>query len=271
MRDENLAGAIPGIEAAAAQGAEVIVLGELFLQGPGNSRWASFYSTRTDGTDDHVAELEALAARMDITLLVGCTTVGSRGFDVYNSALVVTPAGLAAVVDKTHLASFPYAHGLSTEKSFYSPGHDLEPVATPAGRLGVHICYDIFFPEVSRSQALQGSELLINLAAAGEGFEAYWDHLTWARATENGSWYTMCSVVGETAERGYVGRSRIVAPDGELVARARDGVEDVVVCTLDLTRADAMRAQVHMFAERQPQLYETLAMPGAGTEQRRQS
>ncbi|WP_432835250.1 carbon-nitrogen hydrolase family protein [Dactylosporangium sp. CA-092794] len=254
-RDRNLAHAITAIRAAARSGAELVVIGELFLQGPGSSRWAAYYSTRLDGTDPHVHELEKLAAELNVTVLIGCTSYGPA-LDVHNTALVISPgAGLCGTYHKAHLASFPYRHGLSAEQSYYAPGADLTPIAAPIGRLGVHICYDIFFPEAARTQALLGADLLINLAAAGEGFEAYWDHLTWARATENGMWYLMSSVVGDSPERGYFGGSRIIAPDGTTTARAKDTVEDIVTATIDLDAAQQMRSQLHMFSVRQPRLY----------------
>lgn len=258
-RDENLGHAVTMIRAAAAEGAELVVVGELFLQGPGGASWASYYSTRLDGTDEHVRELEKLALELDVTILMGCTSYGSA-LDVHNTALVITPQeGLAGAYHKAHLASFPYLRGVSNEQSYYSPGSDLTPIRTPVGQIGLHICYDIFFPEVARTQALLGADFLVNLAAAGESFEAYWDHLMWARATENGMWYLMSSVVGDSPERGYFGGSRIVAPDGTVVARARDGVEDIVTATIDLAAGQHMRSQVHMFSVRQPRLYEPIA------------
>jgi predicted amidohydrolase len=263
-RDANLAHAITAIREAAADGAELVAIGELFLQGPGGSTWASYYSTRLDGTDEHVRELEKVSAELDVTILMGCTSFGSA-MDVHNSALVITPrAGLAGAYHKAHLASFPYLRGVSNEQSYYSPGQDLSPLATPVGKIGLHICYDIFFPEVARTQALFGADLLVNLAAAGESFEDYWDHLMWARATENGMWYLMSSVVGDSPERGYFGGSRIVAPDGTVVARARDGVEELVTATIDLDAGRHMRSQVHMFSVRQPQLYEPIAQVESG-------
>ncbi len=108
-----------------------------------------------------------------------------------------------------------------------------------------------------------GADLLVNLAAAGEGFEHYWDHLTWARATENGLWYLLCSVVGDSPERGYFGGSRIVAPDGTVVARAKDGVEDIITATIDLGETSRMRSQIHMFSQRQPGIYRVDADPAA--------
>ncbi len=262
-RDSNLSHVTPAIEEAASSGAEVVVVGELFLQGPGNVRWSSFYSTRLDGTDDHVAELERLSRENGITLLMGATTFSPDGFDVYNSALVFTPeAGLTGVYHKSHMASFPYLRGVTREAAHYSPGSNLDPIATPRGRIGVHICYDIFFPEVARTQSLLGADYLINLAAAAESFEGYWEHLMWSRAAENGSWYAMTSVVG-TGDRSYIGGSRIVAPDGTVVARAKDSSEEILIETLDLDLSMAMRSQVHMFAVRNPALYEPISRPKA--------
>lgn len=261
-RDTNLARALPGIRQAASSGAKLITVGELFLQGPGSREWGARYATEPSLDDPHVAELAKLAAELDVTIAMGCIARGAfASGDAYNSALVVAPAGLAGVFRKCHLANFPYEQGVSNELSFYSAGTDLAPIDTPAGRLGVHICYDIFFPEVARAQALSGAEYLVNLAAAGETFEHYWDHLCWARAVENGSWYLLCSVVGGSSERAYFGGSRIVAPDGEVVARARDYEEDVLVADIDLERSWRMRSGTHLFSARQPSAYAAITQP----------
>jgi len=254
-RDTNLAHVTPAIKEAAGSGAQVVVVGELFLQGPGNVQWSSFYSTRLDGTDDHVQELERLSAESGVTLLIGATTFAPGGYDVYNSALVFTPEdGLTSVYHKAHMASFPYLRGVTSEASYYSAGDNLDPIRTPGGNIGVHICYDIYFPEVARTQALLGADYLLNLAAAAESFEGYWDHLMWARAAENGSWYAMTSVVGQ-GDRTYIGGSRIVAPDGDVVARAKDSREEILIQEIDLDRALSMRSQIHMYTVRKPELY----------------
>lgn len=261
-RDTNLARVIPAIRQAAGSGAKLIAIGELFLQGPGSREWGARYATEPAASDPHVAELVRLAAELDVTIAMGCIARGPwPSGDVFNSALVLTPDGLAGVFRKCHLANFSYREGVSNELSFYSAGDDLTPIATPAGRIGLHICYDIFFPEVARTQALAGAEYMLNLAAAGESFEAYWDHLCWARAAENGSWYLLCSVVGGSTERAYFGGSRILAPDGEVIARAKDYEEDILVADIDLERSWRMRAGTHLFSTRQPAAYAAIAQP----------
>lgn len=267
-RDHNLEHVLPMIREAAASGAKLVAVGELFLQGPGSGEWGARYATVADRSDRHVAELMRVAVDLDLTIVMGCIARGPwQSGDVFNAALAVTPDGGVGFYAKMHLANFPWRAGVSNELSFYSAGSDARPMQTPAGLIGVHVCYDIFFPEVSRVQALSGAQYLLNLAATGEGFEPYWDHLCWARAAENGLWYLMCSVVGSSKERdtfgrsGVFGGSRIVAPDGEVILRARDYEEDILVADIDLERSWRMRSETHFLSVRQPDAYRAISEP----------
>lgn len=262
-RDANLARALPAIRQAAADGAKLVTLGELWLQGAGSMPWATRYASVLDGTDDHVGELSALATELGVRIAFGCVTRGAASpGDVYNSAVVVEPGrGVTGVYRKSHLANWPYARGVSDEYTCYSPGRAIDLRAVGDVRVGLHICYDIYFPEVSRAQTLLGADFLLNLAAAAKSFEAYWDNLTWARAVENASWYLMCSVTGDTPERGYIGGTRAVAPDGDTVARIDHSEEGVLVVDVDLDRSQYMRGDMHVFQTRQPELYAPIVAP----------
>ena len=195
---------------------------------------------------------------------MGMATFGaSMPGDVYNSTVVVCPGGLAGVYRKSHVAAFPYNSGeameVSMERCFYSPGKELPVFDTPVGRIGVHICYDMSFPEVARVQTLKGADILINTSGSAGGFEEYWDHVAWTRAVENLTWYAVCSVVG--VQRGTVlfGGSRVIDPGGVVTAAAKHNVEDYVVCDVDLDRARSVRATSHTLSIRQPDLYTPIA------------
>src|SRR5262249_61788949 len=123
------------------------------------------------------------------------------------------------------VAASRYGGGVPGERRFPWPGRALPVWATPAGRLGVHICYDMSFPEVARVQTLAGADLLVNTSGSAAGFEEYWDHLTFARAVENLTWYVVCSVVGVQRDTVLFGGSRIVDPGGVTVAAAKHGGE----------------------------------------------
>jgi beta-ureidopropionase len=163
---------------------------------------------------------------------------------------------------KTHVAGFTYGEGVAMERCFYSPGKDLPVFDTPLGRIGVHICYDSSFPEVARVQALKGAELLVNTSASAAGFEEFWEHALFMRAAENATWYVVCSVVGkQRGETVLFGGSRVVDPNGKVVAAAKYHEEDMLIVDIDLALTRQNRVQSHVFSTRQPELYASIVHP----------
>jgi predicted amidohydrolase len=259
-REDNLERALKAIRDVARDGVELVVFGEMYLSGYRTDEWLHKWATTVDPPDEHVQALIEEAKANNVHVLMGAGTFG--GFipgDVYNSTLVVGPDGLIGVYRKTHVAAFPYSKGISMERCFYSPGKDLPVFDTPLGRIGVHICYDISFPEVSRVQALKGAEILINTSASAAGFEEFWDHALYVRAAENATWYAVCSVVGEQRGDILFGGSRIVDPSGGVVAAAKYHEEEVLCADIDLSLTRRSRASFHTFSTRQPQLYTPIA------------
>ena len=259
-RDANTGRAVDAIESLRGRDVDLVVFGELFLSGYRTDALLARYATVVGPSDDHVAALTAACAVGRLHVLVGAATLGGRvPGDVYNSALLIGPDGLAGIYRKTHVAAFPNATGVSMERAFYSPGRELPVFELPFGTLGAHICYDMAFPEVARVQTLLGAEALVNVAAAAKGYEQSWEHMPYVRAVENGVWYLVCSVVGEQREDEMVGGSCIVDPTGATVARAKLGDEDVVVADVDLSLSRGTRATRHMLSNRQPALYAPIA------------
>lgn len=255
-RADNLDRAIESIGVAVSKGAQMVVFGEMYLSGYRTDEWLHKWATQVDTPDDHVQELISVAKANDIHILMGAGTFGHfMPGDVYNSTLVIGPGGLIGVYRKTHVAAFPHGDHVSKERSFYSPGRELPVFDTALGRIGVHICYDITFPEVARVQTLKGAELLINTSASAAGFEEFWDHALFTRAAENATWYAVCSVVGQQRGDTLFGGSRIVDPTGKVVAAGKYNEEDLVIADIDLSRARDVRASMHTFSTRQPGLY----------------
>jgi predicted amidohydrolase len=259
-RDDNLARALAAIDTVARQGAELIIFGEMYLSGYRTDEWLYKWATVLEPPDTHVQALMETAKRKNVHILMGVGTFGNFiPGDVYNSTLFIGPDGLIGVYRKTHVAGFAYSEGIATERCFYSPGKELPVFDTPRGRIGVHICYDITFPEVSRVQALKGAELLVNTSASAAGFEEFWEHALFMRAAENKTWYIVCSVVG--TQRGTVlfGGSRVVDPNSKVVAAAKFHEEDTLLVDIDLDLARHSRVQSHAFSIRQPELYAPIA------------
>lgn len=263
-RDDNLERALKTIDRAAGDGANLIAFGELYLSGYRTDEWLHKWATTIRPPDRHVQTLVDAATKHNMVILMGAGTFGEfMPGDVYNSTLIVCPGGSVDVYRKSHVAAFPYSEGVSLERCFYSPGKDLPVFETAVGRIGIHICYDMSFPEVARVQTLKGAEVLINTSGSAAGFEEYWDHMAYARAVENLTWYVVCSVVGVQRDTVLFGGSRVIDPSGVTVAKAKYNEEDYVVADLDLDRARSARSTSHTLSTRQPALYAAIAEAAA--------
>jgi predicted amidohydrolase len=263
-RDENLERAVDAIRTAADEGARLVVFGEMYLSGYRTDEWLHKWASNADATDRHVAALIKEAKERNVHIIMGAGTFGSRiPGDIYDTALLIGPPGFIGAYRKIHVAAFPHDKGLSMERCFYSPGRELQVFDTEIGRLGIHICFDMHFPEVPRVQALKGADILINVSAGADGFQEYWDHFSYIRAVENASWYLVCSVVGEQRGDRIFGGSRILDPTGTLVAAAINDEEDILIGDVDLLVSRNVRTQAHTFALRQPSAYSAIVAPRA--------
>lgn len=261
-RDLNMDRALARIHDAVAEGANLVVFGEMYLSGYRTDEWLHKWATVIDPPDSHVQALIRAAREEKVHIIMGMGTFGSVvPGDVYNTALLVGPDGVVGAYRKTHIGAFPYSEGICMERCFYSPGKDLPVFDTPLGKLGIHICYDMSFPEVARVQALKGADLLINVSASAGGFEEYWDHALFMRAAENSSWYMVCSVVGMQRGDRLFGGSRVVDPSGNVIAAGKFDEEDLVIADIDLSRMRTERSKQHIFSTRQPEIYRLVADP----------
>lgn len=177
------------------------------------------------------------------------------GDTLYNSAVLLTPEGAVHVYRKTHL---PFI-GLDR---FVTAGDSLGLFDTSLGKLGLAICYEWRFPEVARSLALQGADLLLGLSNWPGGALVIPTVLVPARAVENRVWIVSSNRVGLERGNRFIGRSAIIAPDGRPAA-ALDDVEDgVAVASLDLDLAANKHLakipgayEIDLWQDRRPALY----------------
>lgn len=126
--------------------------------------------------------MRAVAAETGRWVLYGFPRADTerRGL-VYNSAALVAPGGDIQIYDKRQLATFgPFEDGLH-----FTPGRHSGLMETPWGRIGVSICYDLFFPELHKTMALGGADLLLNISASPSTSRRFFEALFPARAIEN--------------------------------------------------------------------------------------
>jgi len=224
-----------------ADGAELVVAPELVTSGYDLdvlARRGWELAEPLDGpTAGRVAEL---ATQTGATLVFGML---ERDGDVlYDTAVVATPDGRLVPYRKSHL--YP------TESELFAAGTELVVAPTPAGRLGMMICFEHAFPDVATALALRDAQILVIPSAVPFGYEHLLTLRTRARAQDNQVFAVGCNLAGN----GFCGRSLVADPRGEVLAEA--GTEETVLrAVLDLAAIDREREREPALRLRQPDLY----------------
>lgn len=196
--------------------------------------------------------MDALAAKHGLWLVYTVNELNADG-NPFNTVVLTGSDGVKrGAYRKVHLFDTDFTR----ESDRMAAGSDLFcPVDTPFGKIGLSICYDLRFPEVARTAALQGCQLLINPAAWVDGrLKAdQWKTLLAARAIENEMFVAGVSRV----DAGYIGQSAIFAPDG--VCLAAGGAEEALVTAeIDFVQIERIRERMPVLDHRKPQLYAAL-------------
>ncbi len=263
----NIATADRLVREAAAQGARIVLIPELF-EGPYFCKdQLPEHLDRAQPLDANptVAHFAVLAAELDVVLPL--SVYERAGQARFNTVVVVDADGSTlGHYRKSHIPDGPGY----TEKYYFSPGDTgFRTWETRHGTIGVGICWDQWFPEAARSMALLGAEVLLYPTAIGsEPPDPEWDSSGhWQRVMQGHAGANLVPVVaanrvghevGETTEITFYGSSFITDSTGERLAEAgRDG-EAVLVQTFDRDELASMRASWGLFRDRRPDLYAPL-------------
>lgn len=247
----NLARALEVAEEAGRRHVDLLVFPEEFMiRRPADGTIAPAESAQTlDGP--FLQGVTRAAVEHGLHLVMGMSErAPGEAYRAYNTAVLLSPTGeRLAVYRKAHL--YDSFNGRESERIV--PGDAQPPVvATPLGRIGLQICYDIRFPEWSRILALRGAEILVVPTSwvSGPMKEEHWITLVRARAIENTCWVVAAGQI--RPER--IGRSLVVDPMGVVVA---DGGEEpgLVIAEVDLDRVRRVREKLRTLAHRRPDLY----------------
>jgi N-carbamoylputrescine amidase len=268
-KDVNVRNAIRLVREAAAGGARIICLTELFstMYFCVETRWEYFdWAEPIPGpTIDRMAEV----ARETGTVLIAPIFERAPDGLFYNAAAVIDPDG--RVIGQYRKSSIPLmdvarsSEPRGNEKFYFEPGDLGFPVfPTPFGRIGILICYDRHFPEAARVLGLDGAEIVF-VPTATTGMTRYlWDLELRAHAVTN--IYYVCGVnkvgvdVGGSA-RNHFGSSLIINPRGEILAQASDTREEIVTADVDLSVIPELRALWGYYRDRRPEMYGPVVEP----------
>ena len=242
-----LAQAEPLVRKAAAAGAKLIATPEAtnILQ---RDRSKLFEAVRPLEEDECVAGLRALARELGVWILIGSALVRRDDGQLANrSTLVGADGEVKATYDKIHMFDVDLPTGeRHRESALYTPGERSTVAETPWAKIGLSVCYDVRFAQLYRALAKAGAEILtVPAAFTRPTGEAHWEILLRARAIETGA-FVLAPAQGGFHEdgRGTWGRSTIVGPWGEILAKAEDDEPQVIIADLDLDAVAKARAAI---------------------------
>lgn len=245
--DKNFSHAAELIEQAMGNSPDVILLPETWNTG--------FYPEQrlkdmAQGAAELVkTEIGGLAKRHAVNIIAGSVSDLCNG-NVYNSSLVFDRTGsCTASYRKTHLFS-PMG-----ENRHYSPGNTLCTFELDGVRAGLIICYDIRFPELARSLAMKGVDVLFVVSQWPDVRIPQLHTLAAARAIENQVYVACCNSCGKAGQTQYGGKSLLISPLGETIAQA-GAKEEILTGEFDLACLPNIRSAIPVFKDRGQDIYD---------------
>jgi predicted amidohydrolase len=256
-RAANLAAADRLARAAAAEGAQLIVLPEKWTA-MGTEQQLREAAEPLDGPA--VTWARETARELGVEIVAGSILEQLSGREkLANTSVHVDSTGeIRAVYRKVHMFDVEVGGRVYRESELEQPGEEIVLSQTAGGvGLGLSICYDLRFPELYRILAVRGARIItIPAAFTLATTRDHWETLVRARAIEDQAFVIAANQVGEHPGGQHSGgRSMIVDPWGIVLAQAPD-TEAAILAELDLERQEQIRAKLPSLANRRPGAYE---------------
>jgi predicted amidohydrolase len=254
---ENKKENIARIEEIAAkakdQGVDLVIFPELFLTG--YVIRDQIYELAETIPGPSTRRIEQIAKEKDINIIFGMPELSEKTkATVFNSAVFIGPSGLIGKYRKMYLPT----HSVFEEKRHFRPGYQTAAFDTPIGKIGLCICYDIFFPEVTRLTRLHGAQLIVCISASPAVRRSYFEILTAARALENTAFLAYVNLVGVEDGLQFWGGSRLISPTGDVIMKAKYDEEDFVICEVNYSDIRSAETFIPTLRDLRPELYDEL-------------
>ena len=245
--EENYERAEKFIREAANQGAEIVVLPEMWNTGYALEKLAELADVNGERTK---AFLSSLAKQLGVHIVGGSVSV-KRDDKFYNTMYTFNKDGeLVGEYSKAHLFR------LMDEHLYLEAGSEMNRFALGDIEAAGVICYDIRFPEWLRSHALAGAKVLFVPAQWPTPRIDHWKTLLQARAIENQCFVIAVNRIAQKVEN-FNGQSMIIQPWGEVLWTGADD-EELAIIDVDFSIVDEVRGRIPVYDDRRPELYENV-------------
>lgn len=264
-KKENLKKAFLLAEKALEKGAEILVFPELFSSG---FCYEHFEELAESSPYPTLLELCQFSKTHDCVLIGSILEKAKTEWEYSSNKLLEKKSKKAFQPSNYYnlgfclesgvlVGTYRKTHPFKKENLYFSKGSLIAPLSLRKRKLkiGLEICYELRFPEVSRKLVLDGAELLVTIAAFPNPRKAHWENLVVARALENQIPHLACNRCGNGASSlSYFGASLIVDALGNIKAEAGEK-EALILQTLNLSQKEKVRAEIPIFKDRRQELY----------------
>ena len=275
IQQENLEKAEKIIREAASQGANLILLPELF------DRWYFCQERRYDyygfaqNVDEHPSVLMGKRLAKELNVVLPVSFFEKDGNVLYNSlAFIDADGSLLGVYRKTHIPDDHYYQ----EKFYFTPGNTgFKVFDTAVGKIGAGICWDQWFPETARSLALNGAELIFYPTAIGSepildvDSSGHWQRVMQGHAAANLMPVIAANRIGyedvkpcvengnQSSALRFYGTSFMTDETGDVIEQASRDQEEILIHTYDLDELAETRLTWGLFRDRRPETYKVIS------------
>ena len=254
-KTDNIARGLASLERAARDGAELACYAELAFE------WFHPQRPAGDNVQDLAEPLDGPLVQAfqqkarELGIVVVLNFFERDGERTYDSSPVIDADGsFLGVTRMVHITEYACFH----EQGYYTPGDKGAPVyRTRAGNVGVAICYDRHFPEYMRALAVGGADVVIVPQAGGVGEwpEGLYEAEMRVAAFQNGYYTALCNRVGLEDCLDFSGESFVCDPNGNVVARAAQGRDELLYADLNFVQNEQSHARRLFMKHRRPELY----------------
>lgn len=235
------------------QGVDLVIFPELFLTG--YVVRDQIYELAEIIPGPSTQRIEQVAKETGMYIIFGMPELSEKTrATVFNTAVFIGPKGFIGKYRKMYLPT----HSVFEEKRHFRPGYQAPSFDTPIGKIGLCICYDIFFPEVTRLTRLNGAQLIVCISASPAVRRSYFEILTAARALENTAFLAYVNLVGIEDGLQFWGGSRLVSPTGDVIVKAKYDEEDFVICDVNYSDIRPAETFIPTLRDLRPELFDEL-------------
>ena len=247
--------AVRSVKEAAGNGANIICFAELaftpfYPQKPVGENKIKLTETIPGSTTDVFSKLSK-----EFGVVIILNLYEKDGDNFYDSSPVINIDGnILGVTRMIHITDYACFH----EKGYYDPGDNGAPVyETKFGKIGIAICYDRHYPEYMRALALSGAEVVFipQAGAVGEWPDGLYEAELRVASFQNGYFTALCNRVGEEECLTFAGESFVCNPEGNVIAKAIRGKDEILYCNIDPEKVKTSHAKKLFLKDRRPELY----------------